>query len=115
MESGDVSLAAAAALVGVGVGQLRLDCLALGIYCSLAQVESAVRGVPSCPRDIREGVAVAINQRLLDLGLAPLLDFSVRGSERPKAHESALTVASVRAAKETRRRTSAASERARGR
>ena len=70
----DLGLRVAVALAGVDADQLWWDCLAFGgaERISPAEVIDAVHGAPRRP-SVVDTVGIAVNERLLDLGLAPLV------------------------------------------
>lgn len=71
----NLSLRVAVALAGVEAEQLWMDCLAIGgaERISPAEVIEAVHGAPCRPAVVTT-VGIAVNERLLDVGLAPLID-----------------------------------------
>jgi hypothetical protein len=79
-DSTRLSLRAAVALAGVGAHQLWWDCLLLcgNDTVSPNQVIDAVYGAPT-PRSTFNLIATAVNDRLLDLGLAPLVTLKPLG------------------------------------
>lgn len=71
----DLRLRVAVALAGVHPEQLWWDCLALvgAETITPAEVITAVHGAPCRPAFVTT-VGIAVNERLLDVGLAPLID-----------------------------------------
>lgn len=69
-----ISPRTAAALTGVGIDTLIFDYLSLGGNPgSLPQISAALRDSDTTDPEVGDLLAVVINERLLDLGLAPLL------------------------------------------
>lgn len=73
-DTAGLSLRAAVALAGVDEHQLWWDCLVLDgkDTISRSQIVETVYGA-RVPRSVFNLVATAVNERLLDLGLAPLI------------------------------------------